>query len=89
MSSATGVVGTLGERPLVPIRSFANPSPDASLGGAVAAQKPSRERIREEMSGNICRCTGYVGIVDAVEQAAQELADWNDAEPATAAKNAD
>jgi carbon-monoxide dehydrogenase small subunit len=40
-------------------------------------EKPSRERIREEMSGNICRCTGYVGIVDAVEQAAQELADWN------------
>ena len=35
--------------------------------------KPSRERIREEMSGNICRCTGYVGIVDAVEEAAAEL----------------
>ncbi|MEV0067006.1 (2Fe-2S)-binding protein [Amycolatopsis sp. NPDC050768] len=34
---------------------------------------PCRERIREEMSGNICRCTGYVGIVDAVEAAAQEL----------------
>jgi aerobic carbon-monoxide dehydrogenase small subunit len=31
---------------------------------------PSRERIREEMSGNICRCTGYVGIVDAIEEAA-------------------
>ena len=36
--------------------------------------RPSRERIREEMSGNICRCTGYMGIVDAVEQAAEELA---------------
>ncbi|MEW2501978.1 (2Fe-2S)-binding protein [Amycolatopsis sp. CA-161197] len=34
---------------------------------------PDRERIREEMSGNICRCTGYVGIVDAVEAAAREL----------------
>jgi carbon-monoxide dehydrogenase small subunit len=31
---------------------------------------PSRERIRAEMAGNICRCTGYVGIVDAVEAAA-------------------
>ncbi|MEU6135185.1 (2Fe-2S)-binding protein [Nocardioides sp. NPDC047086] len=41
-------------------------------------EKPSRERIREEMSGNICRCTGYVGIVDAVEQAAEELARWSD-----------
>jgi carbon-monoxide dehydrogenase small subunit len=34
---------------------------------------PSRERIREEMSGNICRCTGYVGIVDAIEQAGREM----------------
>jgi carbon-monoxide dehydrogenase small subunit len=31
---------------------------------------PSRDRIRAEMAGNICRCTGYVGIVDAVEAAA-------------------
>ena len=35
--------------------------------------EPSRERIREEMSGNICRCTGYMGIVDAVDEAAREL----------------
>lgn len=28
-----------------------------------------RETIREEMSGNICRCTGYQGIVDAIEAA--------------------
>lgn len=28
----------------------------------------SRETIRHAMSGNICRCTGYVGIVDAVER---------------------
>jgi aerobic carbon-monoxide dehydrogenase small subunit len=32
---------------------------------------PSRETIRAEMSGNICRCTGYVGIVDAIEAAAR------------------
>jgi len=31
---------------------------------------PDRATIREEMSGNICRCTGYQGIVDAVEAAA-------------------
>jgi len=30
--------------------------------------KPSRERIREVLSGNICRCTGYHSIVDAVEK---------------------
>lgn len=35
--------------------------------------EPSREVIREELSGHICRCTGYMGIVDAVEQAAHEM----------------
>jgi carbon-monoxide dehydrogenase small subunit len=28
---------------------------------------PSRDTIRAEMSGNICRCTGYTSIVDAIE----------------------
>ena len=28
---------------------------------------PSREEIEEAVSGNLCRCTGYVKIVDAVE----------------------
>lgn len=32
----------------------------------------SRELIRSGLSGNLCRCTGYVKIVDAVEQVAQE-----------------
>ena len=31
---------------------------------------PSREQNRAGLSGNICRCTGYAGIVDAVRQAA-------------------
>jgi carbon-monoxide dehydrogenase small subunit len=35
--------------------------------------QPTRERIREELSGNICRCTGYGTIVDAVEAAARAL----------------
>ncbi len=34
---------------------------------------PSRERIRDAMSGNLCRCTGYVQIVEAIEHAAREL----------------
>ena len=29
--------------------------------------KPSRNEIREVISGNMCRCTGYHAIVDAVE----------------------
>ena len=32
---------------------------------------PDREQIREHLSGNYCRCTGYQAIVDAVEIAAQ------------------
>jgi len=31
---------------------------------------PSRERIAEALSGNLCRCTGYLQIIEAVEAAA-------------------
>ena len=34
---------------------------------------PSEAEIREYLSGNICRCTGYVGVVRAVQDAAQKL----------------
>lgn len=34
---------------------------------------PSREEIREGISGNICRCTGYVKIVDAIQNAAADV----------------
>lgn len=30
---------------------------------------PTREEIREAVAGNICRCTGYVPIINAIEQA--------------------
>lgn len=33
---------------------------------------PSREDIREFISGNYCRCTGYQAIVDAIERVAKE-----------------
>jgi aerobic-type carbon monoxide dehydrogenase small subunit (CoxS/CutS family) len=35
---------------------------------------PSRERIKEAISGNLCRCTGYLQIVEAVEEAANRMA---------------
>ncbi|HVP58354.1 MAG TPA: (2Fe-2S)-binding protein [bacterium] len=35
--------------------------------------EPTRAEIREAISGNICRCSGYVKIVDAIEQAARSL----------------
>ena len=31
------------------------------------------EELREALAGNVCRCTGYLGIVEAVEHAAREL----------------
>ena len=34
---------------------------------------PSRERIKEALSGNLCRCTGYQQIWESVEQAARVI----------------
>ena len=42
---------------------------------------PSRDQIREALSGNLCRCTGYLQIFDAVEAAIVEIANRN--RPAT------
>ena len=38
---------------------------------------PSRDQIREALSGNLCRCTGYLQIFDAVEAAMVEIANRN------------
>lgn len=35
---------------------------------------PTREEIRFAIAGNICRCTGYSKIVDAIERAGEEMA---------------
>jgi aerobic-type carbon monoxide dehydrogenase small subunit (CoxS/CutS family) len=35
--------------------------------------EPSREEIGRALGGNLCRCTGYVKIIDAVEAAAAAL----------------
>ena len=32
---------------------------------------PTEEQVREAISGNLCRCTGYIGIVDAILQVAR------------------
>jgi carbon-monoxide dehydrogenase small subunit len=34
---------------------------------------PSEQEIREGISGNLCRCTGYVNIVKSIQQAAAEM----------------
>jgi aerobic-type carbon monoxide dehydrogenase small subunit (CoxS/CutS family) len=35
--------------------------------------QPTRQRIREALAGNLCRCTGYTKILDAVELAALRM----------------
>jgi len=42
----------------------------AALGLLRGQPAPDRAAIREGLSGNLCRCTGYVKIIDAVEKAA-------------------
>jgi carbon-monoxide dehydrogenase small subunit len=39
---------------------------------------PTEQEIREALSGNLCRCTGYQHIVDAVKLAAANFADGHD-----------
>ena len=43
---------------------------------ALLAEKPTpdREEVLEGLSGNLCRCTGYYQIIDAVEAAAAKMA---------------
>jgi aerobic carbon-monoxide dehydrogenase small subunit len=51
-------------------------SPGMILAGhALLARtsSPTRSEIVEALSGNLCRCTGYVQIIEAIELAAQRL----------------
>jgi carbon-monoxide dehydrogenase small subunit len=45
----------------------------AALALLLGGPERSRERIREGLSGNLCRCTGYVKIVDAVVKAMERV----------------
>jgi carbon-monoxide dehydrogenase small subunit len=49
---------------------------------------PSEEEIRQGISGNLCRCTGYVNIVKAIQQAAGTLRESESA-PVVAAATTD
>jgi carbon-monoxide dehydrogenase small subunit len=36
--------------------------------------KPTEQEIKESLSGHLCRCTGYVQILEAVKDAAEKIA---------------
>jgi carbon-monoxide dehydrogenase small subunit len=48
---------------------------------------PSRDEIKDAISGNLCRCTGFVKIVDAVEHAAERMRDAADKAPLVSSKS--
>ncbi len=51
---------------------FCTPGMLMSASGLLASNpRPSDEEIRVALAGNLCRCTGYVGILAAVRAAAQ------------------
>lgn len=53
-------------------------TPGMALSAAAllkTSPSPSREEIREGISGNLCRCTGYQKIVDAISAAAVRMGD--------------
>ena len=46
----------------------------AALALLRANPRPTREEVRRGLAGNLCRCTGYMKIIDGVIQAAEESA---------------
>ena len=43
--------------------------------------QPDEEAIREALSGNLCRCTGYQNIVKAIQKAAVQMKEADHADP--------
>ena len=67
---------------------FHRPTTVRQAAGLLARNpNPSEAEIREQLEGNLCRCTGYQNIVAAVRQAAQEM-QGSQAAPVTAGATA-
>jgi carbon-monoxide dehydrogenase small subunit len=55
---------------------FCTPGMMMTAVALLAKEKaPSEARIREAISGNLCRCTGYVNIVKSIQYAAAKTAE--------------
>lgn len=55
---------------------FCTPGMMMSAAGLLAVNpRPSEAEVIDALEGNLCRCTGYVNIVDAVQQAAQKMSE--------------
>jgi carbon-monoxide dehydrogenase small subunit len=53
---------------------FCTPGMLMTASALLASNKnPSEQQIREAIAGNLCRCTGYVNIVKAVQYAAEKM----------------
>jgi carbon-monoxide dehydrogenase small subunit len=53
---------------------FCTPGMLMTTSALLASNKnPSEQQIREAIAGNLCRCTGYVNIVKAVQYAAEKM----------------
>lgn len=50
---------------------YCTPGHVVTAGALIAAGVADREQLRRRISGNICRCTGYSQILDAIEDAAE------------------
>jgi aerobic-type carbon monoxide dehydrogenase small subunit (CoxS/CutS family) len=51
-------------------------TPGILMSGAALLERntsPTRQEIKEALAGNLCRCTGYTKILDAVELAAERM----------------
>jgi carbon-monoxide dehydrogenase small subunit len=60
---------------------FCTPGMVISTAGLLLQTKnPTEQEIREALKGNLCRCTGYVHIIEAVKLASKKMKEWNDGE---------
>src|SRR5438046_159875 len=48
-------------------------SPRPAQACVAARPSPTRQEVKEALAGNLCRCTGYTKILDAVELAALRM----------------